>query len=256
MKTIAFVDHEIGYRLLGLLLEQPFKSELELLAVATTEENGSLWWPGVEEIATCYNLPLIRYPREGDNLTEFEGVELFLLLSWKHLMPREILRIPQMGTINLHYSLLPKYRGVYPVNWALIRGEKETGITYHWVDSRIDAGAIIRQESLPIAPDDTARSLQLKLDDLALQAFPHLSLIMDSYGRGQVDSSAGSPRDYFSRDDFVKTNEIDLARTIQSGDLINLLRGKSFQPHGHNAFFVDPNSGRKVYVSIELKAEV
>jgi methionyl-tRNA formyltransferase len=68
----------------------------------------------------------------------------------------EILRIPRLGAFNIHGSLLPKYRGRAPINWAVIHGEKETGATLHRMIKRADAGDIVDQEVVPIGPDDTA----------------------------------------------------------------------------------------------------
>lgn len=79
------------------------------------------------------------------------------------MLPEMVWDMPPMGTINLHGSLLPKYRGAAPINWAVINGEKETGVTTFKLQHAIDTGNILLQESLPIAPDDTAGTVHDKL---------------------------------------------------------------------------------------------
>lgn len=251
MNVIAFVDHEIGFRLLERMLAADLRDRLNLRAIVTSPENGLKWWPGVAELARQNSLPLLRYPLEAGQLEAGGSVDHFFLLSWKYLLPPELLAIPRQGTVNLHYSLLPKYRGVYPVNWAIMRGERTTGVTFHLVGQRIDAGPVLCQAALPIQAEDTARTLQLRLDALAVDLFPamlgRLAKPRDDFAADDADGS------YFSRREFEVTNEIDLQRTYRAGELIDLLRGKTFLPHGSNAYFIDAHTGRKIYVGLDLR---
>jgi methionyl-tRNA formyltransferase len=253
MKVIAFVDHEIGFRLLERMLAADLRGRVKLRAVVTSRENGLKWWPGVAELARQNDLPLLRYPLDASALQECGIVDHFFLLSWKHLLPPNLLAIPRHGAINLHYSLLPKYRGVYPVNWAIIRGERRTGVTFHLVGRRIDDGPVLCQADLPIQAEDTARTLQLRLDDLAVRMFEQM--LGQLPGSPEKSTVPGDGNAYFSRDDFEATNEIDLQRSYRAGELIDLLRGKTFLPHGHNAYFIDPHTGRKIQVSLILQPE-
>ncbi|HEU5053571.1 MAG TPA: methionyl-tRNA formyltransferase, partial [Hanamia sp.] len=79
------------------------------------------------------------------------------------MLPEVVWNMPPMGTINLHASLLPQYRGAAPINWAIINGEKETGVTTFKLQQEIDTGNILLQEKIPIAHDETAGSLHDKL---------------------------------------------------------------------------------------------
>ena len=79
------------------------------------------------------------------------------------MLPEVVWRLPRLGTFNLHASLLPNYRGAAPINWAIINGEKETGVTTFFIDEKIDTGAIIQQAVTPIAPHETAGTLHDKL---------------------------------------------------------------------------------------------
>jgi len=74
-------------------------------------------------------------------------------------LPREVFTIPEYGTFNVHTSLLPNYRGAAPMNWAIINGEKETGITTFLLNEKVDTGNILLQESVPIGDDETVGDL-------------------------------------------------------------------------------------------------
>jgi methionyl-tRNA formyltransferase len=255
MNIVAFVDHEIGFRLLGTMLSAEYRERLTLRAVVTSQENGTKWWPGVAEVAREHGLPLLHYPADRDKLGQMDGIDFFFLLSWKFVLPPAVLDIPSRGTINLHYSLLPNYRGVYPINWAIMRGDRETGVTFHRVGAEIDAGPAVCQAALTIRPEDTARSLQLRLDDLACTLFDEMVRRLTSPGSPAESVPVAAPGRYYSRRDFEKTNEIDLKQVYRAGELIDLIRGKTFLPHKRNAYFIDPATGRKVYVSLELESE-
>jgi methionyl-tRNA formyltransferase len=91
------------------------------------------------------------------------GPDVIVVAAYGQILPREILALPKFGCINIHASLLPAYRGAAPINWAIIRGEHETGITIMQMDEGMDTGAILMQESIPIGPEDTAGALTGRL---------------------------------------------------------------------------------------------
>jgi methionyl-tRNA formyltransferase len=92
--------------------------------------------------------------------------DIIALTAYGKILPGSIINLPPHGTINVHGSLLPKYRGAAPIQWALINGEKETGVTIMQMNEGIDTGNILLQEKIVIAPDDTAGSLSIKLAEL------------------------------------------------------------------------------------------
>jgi len=95
--------------------------------------------------------------------------DIFVVISYGKILGREILEIPKNFCINIHASLLPKYRGAAPINWAIINGERSTGVTVIKMDEKLDSGDIILQEELIIEEDDTAITLEDKLSKLAAQ---------------------------------------------------------------------------------------
>lgn len=257
MKFVLFVDHEIGHRLLGAALDLRSRGLMDILAIVTTQENGSKWWPGVEPVAARAAIPFFRFdPSNTGFLADVAQADYFLLLSWKHLMPPSLLAIPRRGTINLHYSLLPAFRGVYPVNWAITSGHRTTGVSFHWVDSGIDAGPVFSQQAIDIQSHDTAKTLQRRMDDVALCLFHALIAQLAAESPiARPAASGGTRSEYYSRARFLATNEVDLDQTVRTGDFIDFLRGKSFYPEGRNAYFVDPSNGRKVFLHLLLEPE-
>jgi methionyl-tRNA formyltransferase len=85
--------------------------------------------------------------------------DLIFSFYYRNMIAQKILDIPRLGAFNMHGSLLPKYRGRVPINWAVLRGETETGVTLHYMVKRADAGDIVDQERVPIGHDDTAQDV-------------------------------------------------------------------------------------------------
>lgn len=98
--------------------------------------------------------------RESKNLPDFG---LFIVVAYGKIIPENILNIPKLGSINIHYSLLPKYRGASPVESAILNGDTETGVTIQQMEYKMDAGAILAQEKTTILPDETAPELRKRL---------------------------------------------------------------------------------------------
>ena len=91
--------------------------------------------------------------------------DLIVVVAFR-ILPREVFTIPRLGSINLHASLLPKYRGAAPINWAIMKGEKETGVTTFFLAERVDTGRLLQQASMPIGPDDDAGIIHDRLATL------------------------------------------------------------------------------------------
>ena len=89
--------------------------------------------------------------------------DLFVVVAYGHILPEAILSIPRIGAINIHASLLPKYRGAAPIQWAIINGEKETGVTTMWMDAGMDTGNMLLSSKVAIGADDTAALLHDRL---------------------------------------------------------------------------------------------
>lgn len=93
--------------------------------------------------------------------------DLILVVAYGQILSKDILNIPRMGCVNIHASLLPKYRGASPINWTIINGEEETGITFIFMNEKVDAGDIIYQQKITIFPDETYGELNKRLSNLS-----------------------------------------------------------------------------------------
>ncbi|MDI6687843.1 MAG: methionyl-tRNA formyltransferase [Desulfobacterales bacterium] len=92
--------------------------------------------------------------------------DMFVVSAFGHILPKSILELPKIGALNIHASLLPKYRGAAPIQWAIINGEKETGVTIMLMDEGLDTGDILFTSKIQIFPDDTSATLHNRLADL------------------------------------------------------------------------------------------
>jgi len=120
----------------------------------------------VKVFAQQFKLPLLQPVslKNQDFISELAGLnaDLFVVVAFR-MLPEAVWRLPASGTINLHASLLPSYRGAAPINWAIIHGETKTGVTTFFIDHKIDSGEIIEQMELHIGPDETAGELHDRL---------------------------------------------------------------------------------------------
>ena len=121
----------------------------------------------VKEYATEKGIPVlspvrIRNEEEISRLREYEA-DIFIVAAFGQILPKEILDMPKFGCINVHASLLPKYRGAAPIQWAIADEEKKTGVTIMQMDEGLDTGDIITQKEVPISDDETGESLFDKL---------------------------------------------------------------------------------------------
>ncbi len=124
----------------------------------------------VKEYALSHGIPVFQPVklRDGRALEQIRALapELIVVAAYGRILPDDILAYPEKGCINVHSSLLPKYRGAAPIQWAILNGEKETGVSIMDVVHDLDAGDILAQESTPIYPDDTAVTLHDRLAEL------------------------------------------------------------------------------------------
>lgn len=123
--------------------------------------------PAVKREALQRGLPVfqpcrVKAPEVLEYLTEIR-FEVIVVVAYGQIIPRSIIELPPLGCVNVHASLLPKYRGAAPINWAIANGEARTGVTTMLIEERLDAGDMLRKRETEIAPDETAVSLGERL---------------------------------------------------------------------------------------------
>ena len=126
--------------------------------------------PPVKELALAHGIKVVQPPKIRDeefyNVVKRIAPEFIIVVAYGKVLPEEVLNLPLSGCINVHGSLLPKYRGAAPVQWALINGERITGVTTMLMDAGIDTGDILQHAEVEILDDDNAETLSGKLADL------------------------------------------------------------------------------------------
>lgn len=166
MRVLFFGYSQIGYRTVELLVER----KDEVLGVVTHRDDPAenRWYRTPAEAALEHGLPLFYDEELGPqgivDLATQLAPDLVLSVFYRHMLPDAVLDTARIAALNLHPSLLPAYRGRAPLNWVLVRGEKETGVTLHHMVRRADAGDIVAQRAIPIAPRETALSLYHKIE--------------------------------------------------------------------------------------------
>lgn len=169
-KIVVCAYHNVGYRCLEELLRQG----ADVAMVFTHEDSPTeeIWFSSVRELAEKHHIPWrttdINTPENIALLSEIAPGFIFSFY-YRNMIGQAVLDIPRNGALNLHGSLLPRYRGRVPVNWAIINGESETGATLHYMVEKPDAGDMVDQEKVPILFTDTALDLFNKVTDAAVK---------------------------------------------------------------------------------------
>ncbi len=162
-RAAVFAYSSVGCVCLEALLE----GGVEVAAVYTHEDDPGeeRWFRSVADLARSRGLTVLTPERLESEEGRIRALAPDLIFSfyYRALIPEAILNLAPLGAFNLHGSLLPRYRGRACVNWAVLNGETETGVTLHRMTARADRGRIVDQASVPIGPDDTAHDVFLKL---------------------------------------------------------------------------------------------
>ena len=159
--AVVFGYHNVGVRCLRTLLARGV--DVALVVTHDDRPGEEIWFDSMRCTAGDYRIPVIAPddPNTAEVLARVRAARPDFLFSfyYRSMLGAPLLAVPTRGAYNMHGSLLPKYRGRVPVNWAIIEGETETGATLHVMNEKPDNGAIVDQFAVPILPDDTAREV-------------------------------------------------------------------------------------------------
>lgn len=168
---VVFAYSEVGHACLDFLLRRG--ERIEALFTHEDAPGEELWFGSCATLAADHGVPVYRVePSDGPEVERIvAGIAPSLIFSfyYRRMIPMAILAHATLGAFNMHGSLLPKYRGRAPVNWAVLRGEREAGVTLHVMAKRADAGDIVDAEPVPIGPDETAGEVMEKLGPAAVR---------------------------------------------------------------------------------------
>jgi methionyl-tRNA formyltransferase len=143
--------------------------------------------PPVKELAATHGIPVfqplkVRVPEAVEQIRAY-APDLIVVIAFGQILPKALLDIPRLGCINVHASLLPRYRGAAPLNWCIINGETETGITTMLMDVGLDTGDMLVKRAIPIHPDEDASSLH---DRLAILGAETMAETLDLLTAGRL----------------------------------------------------------------------
>ncbi|HEX4857659.1 MAG TPA: formyltransferase [Usitatibacteraceae bacterium] len=156
--AVVFAYHNVGVACLKVLLEHGIDVPLVVTHADNPAEN--IWFGSVADLAAARGIEVVmpEDPNTPEFIARVRSLKPDFLFSfyYRFMLRPELLALAPRGALNMHGSLLPKYRGRVPINWAVIKGETETGATLHEMVEKPDAGRIVDREAVPIGPDDTA----------------------------------------------------------------------------------------------------
>lgn len=225
-------------------LEALLKSDDEVVGIVTQPDRpkgrGQTLSPSpVKLIAQRENIPLLQPTKmkDPDFLAALAGwkPDLIAVAAFGRILPPAILSLPPKGCINVHGSLLPKYRGAGPIQWAIINGEKETGITTMLMDEGMDTGAMLLQEKIAITPDDTAGSLSPRLAELGGR------LLVETLTRLKAGTVVPRPQDHpqATMAPLLKKEDGVIDWTLPATAIANRIRGLTPWPGAYTFLGAD-----------------
>ena len=178
--AVVFAYHDVGVRCLSVLLAQGV--DVRHVYTHADDPNENIWFASVAALANLHGVPvtLVSSSDQPGLLESVAALQPDFLFSfyYRFMLPPAILGLASKGAFNMHGSLLPKYRGRVPINWAIIHGERETGATLHEMVAKPDAGRLVDQLAVPILPNDTAldvfRKATVAAETVLYRSLPHL----------------------------------------------------------------------------------
>jgi methionyl-tRNA formyltransferase len=244
-KVVVLGEKRVAQQCLDFLHNRP---DTEIVAVVTSEKD---WQADLGSWARERNIPVF-FGRAEDQLNAIAAArpELLFSIQYRYLVKPELLAVPSGGAYNLHFGMLPRYGGCYPVAWAIRNGEREAGVTLHQMTPRFDDGDIVAQRAVRIGRDCTARELfdELTTAGVALFAETYPSMLEGTQRRLAQDSSK---RLYYSASsiDFQRDRFIDWRKPAEVVD--RELRAFTFEPFQLPATRVRFSDGRISSMTVE-----
>ena len=171
MHAVVFAYHDVGVNCLKALLAAGI--QVDLVVTHQDDPHENVWFASVAKLCADQHIPYIT-PSANDLdalIPKLQALAPDYIFSfyYRHMIPAQILACAKITALNMHGSLLPKYRGRAPVNWAILHGETETGATLHIMETKPDAGDIVGQASVSIGPDETATDVFGKVSQAAVK---------------------------------------------------------------------------------------
>ena len=196
--------------------------QVPLVVTHRDDPGEKIWFASTAELARSRGISVLEDPPEAEILAKAKalGPDLIFSFYYRRMLPPEVLATAKRGAYNMHGSLLPRFRGRAPLNWAILKGETETGATLHAMSARPDAGGIVDQQAVPIGPDETAVEVFAKMVDAA-EAVLRRSIKKLLSGNMELQTNDLSLGSYFGRRR-PEDGRIDWSRS--AAEIHNLVR--------------------------------
>ena len=178
--AVVFAYHDVGVRCLHVLLAAGL--DVRLVVTHRDDPRETIWFESVERLAQAAGINVIT-PEDAASTALMADVnrinpDFIFSFYYRHMLPVRVLELAKHGAYNMHGSLLPKYRGRVPINWAIVHGERETGASLHEMVAQPDAGGVLDQQAVPILPNDRAldvfRKVTLASEQIMLRSLPRM----------------------------------------------------------------------------------
>jgi methionyl-tRNA formyltransferase len=189
LRAVVFAYHDVGVFCLKALLEAGIQVDLVVTHQDDPKEN--VWFGSVSKLCTEKQIPYVtpsssELPGLASQLQALSPDYIFSFY-YRYMIPAEILACAKIAALNMHGSLLPKYRGRAPVNWAILHGETKTGATLHVMEVKPDAGDIVGQAEVSVGPDETATDVFAKVSQAAVKV---MNTVLPQLIQGNVPRKA------------------------------------------------------------------
>jgi methionyl-tRNA formyltransferase len=246
MRIIFLGYHNIGCACLEALIGLCRELGDEIVAVVTHADDPkeNIWFAPVRQLAFDHYLPVYQPgdPNDPAFVSAMQALQPDFLFScyYRHMLKQPLLNLPRLGALNLHGSLLPRYRGRCPLNWVLVFGETETGVTLHYMEDKADRGDIVGLKRVPITIEDTALTLFAKMTVAAG------TLFRETYPLLRTGQAPRHPQDHAQASYFGGRTPADgrLDWTQPATAVHNLMRAVT---HPYPGAFTHL-AGRKLYI--------
>jgi methionyl-tRNA formyltransferase len=196
LHAVVFAYHDVGVNCLKALLSAGI--QVDLVVTHQDDPNENVWFGSVAKLCADQDIPYLT-PSANELLDlapklEALAPDYIFSFYYRYMIPAKILACAKIAALNMHGSLLPKYRGRAPVNWAILHGETQTGATLHIMEAKPDAGDIVGQSAVSIGPNETATDVFGKVSEAAVNVIKELlpSLTQGKVPRKPNDLEKGS----------------------------------------------------------------
>jgi methionyl-tRNA formyltransferase len=229
MRIVFMGGKNIGCGCLKYLIERE-EDRVVGIIVNPSDTAKDRWYESATELGIANNIPVYLFENinspESVSLVRELSPDIIVVVYYDQILKKDIIHIPPKGCINLHMALAEEYRGCYPTTWAIINGEKRTGVTLHYIDEGIDSGDIIAQREVTITDGDTGKSLYKRCTKTGLELFREQFPLISSGKAARRKQATTAKTKYYKRE--FPSRELDFSRPGR--EIFNHIRALLFEP--------------------------